>query len=169
MPLPFFNVTPSSVQIGELFDTNKKYVYKDPNNGQLTIPARDPIGYGEYYDSRYVVYDEETNYTTWWWTTGVAGLSLGQNTSINAGVYTYYTGSYRTSTYNYVNGEIYAKNYYGIYRIRYTNLNVIRLAKYITIDNYDNNLTYSFDNQTVSINSPVYINTSANIMYIGVI
>ena len=33
MPLAVFDVTSSYAKVGEIFDTSKKYVYKDPNNG----------------------------------------------------------------------------------------------------------------------------------------
>lgn len=33
MPLVVFDVTSTYAKVGDLFDTNKKYVYKDPNNG----------------------------------------------------------------------------------------------------------------------------------------
>lgn len=33
MPLAVFDVTPSYAKVGDLFDTSKKYVYRDPNNG----------------------------------------------------------------------------------------------------------------------------------------
>lgn len=168
MALALFDVTPSRVQIGELFDTNRKYVYKDTNNGQLTTTIRDPVGSGDYYDYRYLKYSEQTDKTTWYWGDIIA-ITTGFPSSVNVGAYTYYNNSYETSTSAPGPfGEIYYTYYYRIYRTTNRNLNIIRLPQNVTIDNNNNNLTYSFDGETSFINSQVYINTANNILYIGV-
>lgn len=47
MPLAIFDARASRVTVGEIFDTNKKYVYRDtsgvPNTGLMKIPVEPTI------------------------------------------------------------------------------------------------------------------------------
>jgi hypothetical protein len=179
MPLAVFDVTKNYAKIGELFDTSKKYVYKDPNSGEYAVPVRTPSsGYfysGSYYWQQYESWNGSVTNTVYW--LGDVATAAGYAEVFNApgSGYIYYRGSVQTSSTNFdtPNGEPEVTTNYSVARATFLNPNVIRMPHLWTMYNTGSSLTYSFDGEgfTVGPAPPSLPSTSPSprLFFLGVI
>ena len=182
MPLAVFDVTKSYAKIGELFDSSKKYVYKDPGSGVLASPIREPsydgtfLYSGSYYWREFESYTGQATTTVFWAGTVESVAGSGIATFNNTGSpYQWVRGSLQSSSTSYDNpaSEPDITSIYSIARLTYVNANVIRMPHLWTLYNTSNSLTYSFDGEsfTVGPSPPALPPTSPSprLFYLGII
>lgn len=176
MPLAVFDVTKNYAKIGELFDTSKKYVYKDPGSGMLATPLREPsTGYlynlSSYWWREFESWNGQVTQDIYW--AGTAQSIPGYVETITAGFYTYYRGDFQTTDVTYENGEPNTSTYYSIARSTMVNVNVIRMPHLWTMYNTSNSLTYSFDGESFTVGpsppSLPQVSPSPRLFYLGII
>lgn len=177
MPLAVFDVTKNYAKIGELFDTSKKYVYKDPNSGVYAVPVRTPSS-GYFYSGSYYWQLEESPdvgvISTVYWLGDVANTN-GDVEVFNApgSGYIYYRGEVQNTTTRFYYGEPYVTAMFSVARTTSLNPNVIRMPHLWTMYNTGSSLTYSFDGESFTVGAapPSLPSTSPSprLFFLGVI
>ena len=177
MPLAVFDVTKNYAKIGELFDSSKKYVYKDPGNGVLAAPVREPASSSIYLYSGEYYWREFVNYAGWgittvkWLDTVESVAGTGASSFSNFGSpFEWLRGSLQDSVTT-EEGEV--VSLYSVARYVSTNRNVLRMPNMWTMYNSGNSLTYSFDGETYTVGpSPPAlpsVGSFPRLFYLGVI
>jgi len=185
MPLAVFDVTKSYAKIGELFDSSKKYVYKDPGNGMLVPPVREPTT-GFYYGDPYYWYEVEypngsINLQIIWGGVVVSSVTYSgfvpENVTVPNSPHLWHRGWYaaHVDQTDWSSGEpmVTTTTWYAIARTVSVNVNVIRMPHLWTLYNTSNSLTYSFDGEsfTVGPSPPALPPTSPSprLFFLGVV